>query len=206
MMFRYFFSFVLISSFLQLNAQEADSLVKKEQIELKKEDIKEKKVSLFADSSKLQSARSAIYRSAIIPGWGQARNGKWWKVPLVYGGFVGIGLVYEFNQRYYKEFLGESQFRKANPGQTNLPEYAKATDQQIFNTKDYYRRSRDLALFSFIGFYGLNIIDAYIDARLATFDVGDNLSIKIEPSIYVPMYALDYRYAPVPMLKLNIKL
>ena len=100
----------------------------------------------------------------------------------------------------------ESSLRKANPGQTNLPEYAKATDQQIFNTKDYYRRSRDLALFSFIGFYGLNIIDAYIDARLATFDVGDSLTIKIEPSVYVPMYALDYRYAPVPMLKLNIKL
>lgn len=188
------------------NAQQKDSvLIKKIEIEEKNEKIG----SLFRDTSKLQSPRKAIYRSAIIPGWGQVRNGKWWKVPLVYGGFVGVGLYYEFNQRYYKEFLKESQYRKTRleDDPTFLyPQYEFVkNDQQIYAAKDFYRRNRDLAIIGFLAFYGINLIDAYIDARLATFDVGEDLTLKLRPSIHAPMYAGSYQ-SPIPMLKLTIKL
>ncbi|RKD17103.1 hypothetical protein BCY91_02855 [Pelobium manganitolerans] len=165
---------------------------------------------LFRDTSELQNPRKAVLRSAILPGWGQIRNRKWWKVPLVYGGFVGLGLVYEFNQRYYKELLTESQFRKANQ---NLPldsrfkyeRYKGISDDQIYNAKDFYRRNRDLTLYSTFGFYLLQMVDAYIDAKLATFDVSDDLSLKIKPSVYAPVYANGGGYAPMPALTLNLK-
>lgn len=113
---------------------------------------------LFKDTTVLQNPRKAVLRSALIPGWGQARNKKWWKVPLVYGGFVGLGLVYEFNNRFYKEFLTESQFRKANqttPAEQRFfyVQYKGISDDQIYNAKDFYRRNRDLTLYSSFGFY-----------------------------------------------------
>src|SRR6476661_3113395 len=104
--FSIFFIFITFSCF----SQQTDTIPIADKLGLTPQ--KDKKNTLFSDSSRLQSPRHAVYRSAIIPGWGQARNRKWWKVPLVYGGFVSLGLVYEFNQRYYKELLAESQYRK----------------------------------------------------------------------------------------------
>lgn len=206
-MIKYAFSIVLLLSLVSgLKGQELDSLSK--QIIKEESDtgpaIKEKNNTLFRDTSKLQTPGKAVLRSAIIPGWGQIRNKKWWKVPLVYGGYVGVGLYYEFNQRYYKEFLGESQARKR--GEFLYDKYKFATDDQIYNTKDFYRRNRDLAIIAFFAFHSIQVIDAYVDAKLATFDVSDNLSINIKPSIYTPMYAGAVFQAPVPMLKLSIKL
>jgi hypothetical protein len=163
---------------------------------------------LFKDSTKLQNPRKAVLRSAILPGWGQARNHKWWKVPLVYGGFVGLGLVYNFNNIFYKETLKESQFRKANPNlgrDTSFlyPQYRGIPDNQIYGAKDFYRRNRDLSLYSMVGFWGLQMVDAYIDAKLATFDVSDDLTLKVTPSIYSPTYgSLGFKTA-VPMLSLK---
>ncbi|OAQ40401.1 hypothetical protein A5893_05485 [Pedobacter psychrophilus] len=163
---------------------------------------------LFKDSTKLQNPRKAVLRSAILPGWGQARNRKWWKVPLVYGGFVGLGLIYNFNNKFYKETLAESQFRKANPnlGRDSsflFSQYRGIPDNQIFGAKDFYRRNRDLSLYSMVGFWGLQMVDAYIDAKLATFDVSDDLTLKVSPSIYSPTYgSLGFKTA-VPMLSLK---
>jgi hypothetical protein len=216
-MLKYCVLFSLLISVLQVNAQQQDTLVKKNTTE-KKESIKVKFQkttkeigSLFKDTTDLQPARKAVLRSAIIPGWGQARNGKWWKVPLVYGGFVGLGFVYNFNNQYFKEFLAESQYRKANPGTDPklvylYPQYRGISAEQIYSAKDFYRRNRDLTLYGSVLFYGVQMIDAYIDARLATFDVSDNLSMKIKPSIYIPSHSSIAYQSPVPMLTLKIKL
>ncbi len=223
-MFKYTVFFVLFLAMLQVNAQQTDSLAnapKKDIITVKdttqKTSFKQKAQSftkevgfLFKDSTELQNPRRAVLRSAILPGWGQVRNGKWWKVPLVYGGFVGLGLVYEFNNRFYKIFLTESQFRKANPTlpdetRFKFEEYKLIPDNQIYSAKDFYRRNRDLSLYSTFGFYLLQMVDAYIDAKLATFDVSDDLSLKIKPSIHIPTYANTGMYAPSPMLTLNLK-
>ncbi|MBC7655045.1 MAG: hypothetical protein H7098_11295 [Oligoflexus sp.] len=167
---------------------------------------------LFKDTTKLQPPRKAVLRSAILPGWGQARNGKWWKVPLVYGGFVGLGLVYNFNNKFFQETLKESQHRKAYPNLGRdtsflFSKYRGIPDNQIYNAKDFYRRNRDLSLYSMVGFWGLQMVDAYIDAKLATFDVSDDLTLKVTPSIYSPIYGnLGFKTAvPMLSLKLNFK-
>ena len=210
-MLKYYFLFFFLFAVVRLNAQQQDSVVKKDTSGISVKKVGKEIASLFKDSTKLQPPRKAVLRSAIIPGWGQARNGKWWKVPLVYGGFVGLGLVYNFNNQLFKKFLEESQFRKANPGTDPAtvflyPEYRGISAEQIFSAKDFYRRNRDLTLYSSVLFYGVQMIDAYIDARLATFDVSDDLSIKIRPSIYVPTYSSTGYLSPIPMLTLNIKL
>jgi len=188
-----------------------DTAKNKESIKNKFKNTTKEIGSLFKDTAKLQPPRKAVLRSAIIPGWGQVRNKKWWKVPLVYGGFVGLGLIYDFNNKFYKESLAESQFRKANPTGDRLvvfkfAQYRGIPDNQIFTIKDFYRRNRDLSFYSMFGFWGLQMIDAYIDAKLATFDVSENLSLQIKPTIYLPQQQTFTLNTATPMLSLKIKL
>ena len=215
-MLKYCFLVLFIFTMLQGNAQQRDSILGKSDQKSKSDSLKLKVKkfgyeigSLFKDSTYLQNTRKAALRSAILPGWGQARNHQWWKVPLIYGGFVGIGLVYNFNNKFYKEFLTESQFRKANQNLAQIdrykfPQYQGIPDQQIYSAKDFYRRNRDLSLYGFIAFYGFQILDSYVSAKLATFDVGDDLSFRIKPSIYIPSYTSTGYAAPMPMLTLKL--
>ncbi|MBU2046077.1 MAG: hypothetical protein KJ712_05045, partial [Bacteroidetes bacterium] len=105
--------------------------------------------------------------------------------------------------------LTESQFRKGNQNLAQIdrykfPQYQGIPDQQIYSAKDFYRRNRDLSLYGFIAFYGFQILDSYVSAKLATFDVGDDLSFRIKPSIYIPSYASTGYAAPMPMLTLKL--
>lgn len=142
--------------------------------------------SVVKDSARLaleRMPRQAAMKSAMLPGLGQLYNKRWWKVPLIYGGFIGIGLVYEFNQRNYKIFLKEAQFREENPGKTENPLFAGYSNQGIITIKDSYRRDRDLSILAGLGFYAINIIDAYVDAKFFRFDISDELSLKVDPVI-----------------------
>lgn len=165
-----------------------------------------KKAEVVKDSARLaleSMTRKAVLRSAILPGLGQIYNGRWWKVPLVYGGFVGIGLVYEFNQRYYKEFLGEAQYRQAT-GEPKNPKYAPYSDEGIINAKDFYRRNRDLSILAGVAFYAVQMIDAYVDAKFFRFDVSDELALKIEPSLQPAPFSYAYTVYPGFKLKLSL--
>ena len=150
--------------------------------------------------------RRATMESAMLPGLGQIYNKRWWKVPLVYGGFVGIGLVYEFNQRYYKIFLMEAQYRELNPGKTENPLFAGYTNQGIITIKDSYRRNRDLSILAGLGFYAINIIDAYIDSKFFRFDISDELSLRVNPSVQQPVYIHSSAIAPVAGIKISLSL
>src|SRR5690606_18468097 len=168
--------------------------------------VKPKKEEAVKDSARLaleSMTRKAVLRSAILPGLGQIYNGRWWKVPLVYGGFVGIGLVYEFNQRYYKEFLGEAQYRQAT-GEPKNPKYAPYSDEGIINAKDFYRRNRDLSILAGVAFYAVQMIDAYVDAKFFRFDVSDELALKIEPSLQPAPFSYAYTVYPGFKLKLSL--
>lgn len=145
--------------------------------------------------------RIAARRSAILPGLGQVYNKRWWKVPLVYGGFVGIGLVYEFNQRQYKIFLTEAQYRQEDPSKAN-PDWKGITDDGIIRVKDNYRRTRDLSILAGVAFYAVQIIDAYIDAKFYRFDVSNDLSISVDPMLQ-PKQIYN---AATPAIGLKVKL
>lgn len=146
--------------------------------------------------------RKAAIRSAILPGLGQIYNRRWWKVPLVYGAYVGVGLVYEFNQRYYKMFLTEAQFRQENPDKVGDPQFQGWTTEGIIQIKDNYRRNRDLSILAILGVHAVQVIDAYIDAKFFRFDVSDDLNVSINPTFEGGTLAS----APVPGIKLRVLL
>ena len=184
---------------LQLQQQEVsstdsldqDTLLKKQGGSKKMNKRKERELQDTSDVVVKDSARLALekinrqatIRSAVIPGWGQVTNGKWWKVPIVYGGLVGVVLTYDFQQRYYKHFLEEAQYRHENPEQYLNEEYANISPEYIIQAKDYHRRNRDLSILVGLGVYALNIIDAYVDSKMFRYDMGDELGLKIGPSL-----------------------
>lgn len=147
--------------------------------------------------------RIASRRSAIIPGWGQVTNGRWWKVPVIYGGFFGLGLIFEFNHRYYKKFLTELQYRDET-GEELDPELEAGDTQTLIQWKDYYRRTRDLSVLAGVGLYAINIIDAYIDAKFFRYDISDQLGLRVVPTI-IPSYTHAF-LSPVPAIKIQMKL
>lgn len=144
---------------------------------------------IYKDSARLAieaMPRKAVWRSAVVPGLGQIYNKRWWKVPFVYAGFVGVGLALDFNQRYYKEFLGEVQYRSAHDGEPLNPLYAGYSFEGMVQVKDSYRRNRDLSILGFVGVYAINLIDAYVDAKFFRYDISKDLSFKFEPSFQKP--------------------
>lgn len=144
------------------------------------------------------AGRQAMIRSAIVPGLGQIRSGfnlyRGLKVAGIYTGAALLTISYIDNNNYYHIFLKELQQREveqlhlANPNNPAFPAgeldpiYAGYSDANLITAKDTYRRNKDVILFSFVGLYLLNVVDAYVDARLKYFDVGD-VSVKVTPTM-----------------------
>jgi len=145
-----------------------------------------------------ERANKAALCSAVLPGAGQVFNHKYWKLPLVIGGFVGLYYVSDFNNDYYQEFRTAYIARTDNDTTTSDP-YAAYTLDDIRVRKDYYRRNRDLCYILMGGFYVLTIVDAYVDAQLKDFDVSDRLSMKIHPA-----FSFSSNFAPAAGMKVTL--
>jgi len=121
----------------------------------------------------------AVLLSSCLPGSGQIYNRKYWKVPIVYGALVPLGYyVNEFNKDYfvYKGYITDLD---KNPN-TVIPN--ELTLPTLKTKMDEARHDRDLYFLIGVGVWGLNIIDAYVDAELSNFDVSEDLSMTIYPS------------------------
>lgn len=134
------------------------------------------------------AGRKAMLRSAMIPGWGQYGNGltvyRGIKIAAIYTGGTLLAMSYIQNNSKYKEYLTELQNRAKNGGNPTPGNYlANVSTEGLRTAKDVYRRNREVVLFSFVGLYVVNIVEAYVDARLSYFDVGDNLAIRISPTV-----------------------
>lgn len=149
-------------------------------------------VKPYVNQGKIAGRRAAI-RSAMLPGLGQIRNGfnlyRGIKVAGIYTGATMLTLAYIDNSKQYNVFTKELEYRtrnKDNPDvskRTENPLYANSPTDRLIQAKDIYRRNKQVIIFSYAGLYLLNIVEAYIDARLANFDVGDVASIKIRPDL-----------------------
>lgn len=132
---------------------------------------------------------------ALIPGGGQIYNRKYWKLPIIYGGFVGCIYAWRWNGQMYSDYSqayldimdddpntkSYEQFLHLGGqiDESNLKRY-----QDLFKSrKDRFRRWRDLSIFCLIGVYALSIIDAYVDASLSEFDISDDLSLHVKPTV-----------------------
>lgn len=143
----------------------------------------------------IPNSNRATWLALIIPGGGQIYNRKYWKLPIVYGGFMGCAYALSWNGKMYKDYSqAYLDIMDDDPNTKSyedfLPPNADISGQEerykeIFRKrKDLYRRQRDLSIFAFIGVYLLSVIDAYVDAELSDFDISKDLGLKIEPVIF----------------------
>lgn len=142
----------------------------------------------------IPSSSRAVWLAAVFPGAGQIYNRKYWKLPIIYGGFVGCAYALSWNNQMYSDYSqAYLDIMDSNPNTNSfmdfLPEGADISARLEFykssfkKKKDFYRRNRDLSIFCFIGVYLISIIDAYVDAELSDFDISKDLSLKIEPAV-----------------------
>jgi hypothetical protein len=141
--------------------------------------------------------RTATWMALIIPGGGQIYNHKYWKLPIVYGGFVGCIYALSWNQSTYKDYQNAYvDIMDDDPNTKSYedflpPHYEIDTSMEdwlkdVFKQrKNKYRRYRDLSIFAFAGMYVISAIDAYVDAELSHFDISPDLSFRVEPDIMI---------------------
>lgn len=122
--------------------------------------------------------------AAAVPGLGQAYNRKYWKIPLVYGGFVVFAsLVDFFNVRYVQFRDALILIEQGTPDLIPDPRLRNLSTEQLRRGRDNLRRDRDFNIILSIGWYGLTIADAVVDAHLANFNINDELALKITPGM-----------------------
>ena len=138
--------------------------------------------------------KKALWLAIAFPGGGQIYNRKYWKLPLIYGGFLGCFYAISWNNTMYRDYSQAFVDIMDNDPNTNSynnflpPTYDVNSNlerlQNLFKKKkNYYRRYRDMSIFIAIGVYALSVIDAYVDAELSSFDISKDLSMKVKPSV-----------------------
>lgn len=177
------FFFFLLSSSLQ--AQEEEKIAV-----LSDTTIKDQKPvdSLSKAKARIQNPKIAARRSAILPGWGQIYNKKYWKVPIVYGALGTAAGIFVYNHSNYRDL------RQAYRGKYNArvlgdsSEYFKIkpfllplSEESLRFNRDQFRRNMDYSVLFFLVLWGLNVVDATVDAHLKSFDVSPDLSLQVKP-------------------------
>jgi hypothetical protein len=143
----------------------------------------------------------ATWLATIVPGLGQIYNRSYWKLPIVYGGFMGCAYAITWNSRMYNEYkeayrdilsdaeLSDSPDRSYNAilpkGYTvDMMGGREQYTATLRSRQNLYRRYRDISIAATAIVYVLTIIDAYVDARLFDFDISPDLSLNVEPQLY----------------------
>ena len=137
----------------------------------------------------------ALWLAMVIPGAGQIYNRKFWKLPIIYGGFIGCIYALTWNNQMYKDYSqAYLDIMDKDPATQSYNKFLhlgkKITSdnedyyKEVFRKrKDKYRRWRDLSFFAMLGVYAVSVIDAYVDAELSVFDISKDLSLEVEPAV-----------------------
>ena len=150
--------------------------------------------------------KRAMWLAIVLPGAGQIYNRKFWKLPIIYGGFVGCIYAIRWNSMMYDDYSqayldimdddpnthSYNQFLHLGTeiNDDNTERYANIFKRR----KDYYRRYRDLSYIVLVGVYALQIVDAFVDASLSDFDISSDLSMSVAPTVInLPMYGSNMK-------------
>lgn len=160
------------------------------------------------DTVKVHSPKKAGRLSLMVPGAGQVYNhlampkGKrhaWWKVPLIYAGLGATGYLLVENhimQRNLKdEFIFRRESNATNPNK--YPEFAVYDDQGVLQLYESHKGTRDMMIFAFLAVYGLNFLDALVEAHFVDFDVSPDLSMSVRPvmqDVRTPGISLSFNF------------
>lgn len=183
--------FALIALTSPVIAQEKEELVaidstKTTTIETDSSDSKVKK------KVRVYNPGKAALRSAILPGLGQIYNKKYWKLPIVYGALGVSGGIFVYNYTNYRDtrFAYKAKYNASLPGATAAdsaellkikPELRRYSTETLRYYRDQFRRDIDYSVLFFIVMWGLNVVDAAVDAHLKAFDVSPDLSLQLKP-------------------------
>lgn len=142
--------------------------------------------------------KKALWMALVIPGGGQIYNRKYWKLPFVYGGFMGCAYALTWNNMMYRDYTkayvdlidddpktqSYKNLLSTRYSDDNYVEENKTRLVDLFKRrKNYFRRYRDMSMFCVIGVYLLSVVDAYVDAELSSFDISKDLSMKVKPTV-----------------------
>lgn len=136
----------------------------------------------------------SMWLGLVFPGGGQIYNRKFWKLPIIYGGFLGCTYALTWNNQMlrdysqaYLDIMDDDPNTKSYENMLPLGYDITGKEERfktIFkNKKDHFRKYRDMSIFAFVGVYLISVIDAYVDAELSSFDISRDLSIRLEPAI-----------------------
>ena len=133
---------------------------------------------------KEHSPTKATLMSTCLPGLGQVYNRKYWKVPVIY---AGLGIMSYFIYTNADEYINfkcayiESAQGTMNGSYSYLVQKYSTAD--LLSTREYYRRNLEISILLTVVWYALNILDATVDAHLYTFNISNNLTMKVEPAL-----------------------
>lgn len=137
----------------------------------------------------------AVWLSALFPGLGQIYNRRYWKLPIVVGAFMGLGYGSSWNNGMLRDYTKAYNDLMDNDPTTSsymdfFPSSVKEEDldkswlsSTLRYRKDYFRRNRDLCIICMVGVYLIAMVDAYVDASLAHFDITPDLSMQVTPAL-----------------------
>ena len=182
--------FFILSCSLFSSGQRTDSLIVNDSGNVIRARTSADTGSIKADTVRRFSPRKAAIRSAILPGWGQVYNKKYWKVPLVYAAIGIPAYTFFYNKRWYEKTrdaakllaVGDTaNFRNRVDPKLYVFFTTSNSVSSLLNYRNQFRRDMDYSVLFFLVAWGLNVVDATVDAHLKGFDVSDDLSLKIQP-------------------------
>lgn len=137
----------------------------------------------------------AVWLSALFPGLGQIYNRRYWKLPIIVGGYLGLGYATSWNNQMLKDYSrAYSDILDNDPSTKSYMDFFAPNVQEsdldktwltnlLRSRKNYFRRNRDLCIISMVGIYLLAMVDAYVDASLSHFDISPQLSMDVVPAL-----------------------
>ena len=137
----------------------------------------------------------AVWMSALFPGLGQIYNRRYWKLPIIVGGYLGLAYATDWNNTMLTDYTNAYRDLLDNDPSTrsymdlfapnvNEDDIDKTWLQSVLRSRrNYFRRNRDLCIIGMVGVYLLAMVDAYVDASLSHFDISPDLSMDVVPSL-----------------------
>ncbi len=142
-------------------------------------------------TSEEHSAKKATLFSAVIPGWGQAYNKKYWKVPIVWAGLGAAGYFIYTNNAGYKQYKDIYVALSEVPDTTisavlngRSVDWTESGLGQVLTNINSFRKNRDLSVVVMFAWWGLNVIDANVDGHFFNFDIDEDLSLQLSPKTW----------------------
>ncbi len=177
--FLYFtvFLFLLLAGNKTFAQQKEDSALLKTRVDTSGKNA----LALDTAVRKKFNPRVATFRSAVLPGWGQAYNKKYWKIPIIYGALGTTTGIFLYNIKTYN-ILRRAVISRAALDSAAVPlEYQRYSTESLRGYRNVLRQNIDYSVLVFLGFWALNVVDATVDAHLKAFDVSPDITMKLRP-------------------------